>query len=133
MRVGQDGSIDPVPWVDIEITCRAVEPLPSASEQIGIRHSRLCRIDKQKHLQRVGGVMQDLLYRSAPTTWRFSLLRLPSEVSECLVGIGHPVGVFSFGDRGTFFSIGCHEFIGEFHSGRPTLLFANCTKDPAEG
>jgi hypothetical protein len=58
---------------------------------------------------------------------------LPSEVRECLVGISHTVSVLAFGDGCTFFSISCHEFIGEFGRGRATLFVSNCDQNPAEG
>lgn len=57
---------------------------------------------------------------------------LPSEVSKCLVRVGHTVRVFPFGDCCTFFSVRCHQFICEFDRGSSTFLFSNGTEDPSE-
>lgn len=58
--------------------------------------------------------------------------RLPSEVSESLVGIGHAVRVLTLGDRSTFLAVSCHQFIGQLDGGCSSLLFANGTEDPTE-
>ncbi len=50
---------------------------------------------------------------------------LPGEVGEGLVGVGHFVDVFAFGDGGTFAVVGGDQLVGEF-DGHWAAFFVAC-------
>jgi hypothetical protein len=59
-------------------------------------------------------------------------LGLPCEVSKGFVGVCHTVRIVAFGNGGTFFAVGCHQFFGKLLMSRATLFGTNRFKNPAE-
>src|SRR5260370_42453111 len=59
--------------------------------------------------------------------------RLPSEVRECLVRLGHLDGVLALGHGFALAPVGGHEFVGEAQEHRPARLGAGSAEYPADG
>ena len=57
--------------------------------------------------------------------------QLPSEVSECLVRIGHAVNIFTLGDGNAFPTVSGKQLIGEPTTHRTALLVATGFQNPA--
>jgi hypothetical protein len=53
-----------------------------------------------------------------------SASRLPGEVSEGLVGVGHAMHVFALANCGAFAVVGCDQLIRQLYRHRAALLFS---------
>src|SRR5919204_3296730 len=59
--------------------------------------------------------------------------RLPGEVGEGLVGLGHLDGVLALGHGLALAAVGGHELVGQAQEHRPAGLAAGGADDPADG
>ena len=70
--------------------------------------------------------------RAPLSSLSFLIKRLPGEVSKGFIRVSHTVGIFSFGNRSTFFAVRGHQFVRKLLVGGSALFVANSTEHPAK-